>query len=164
MSSIVEVFLDSKQGSYWIKGSAWLSWSHDLVDRYGISVSYCPHSWLITGFVTRLTQLVPLVKQEMPTLPDHMGSRPVLSGVPVPRSLDLCVCFVDRCLSCCPFCFGHCVVCSSSIDGFWLPLWYLQTLLRHEICVSVCRYILIWQFVTQQYNIISLLKGETMII
>ena len=23
---------------------------------------------------------------------------------------------------------GHCVVCPSSIDGFWLPLWYLQTL------------------------------------
>ena len=37
-------------------------------------------------------------------------------------------CFVDRCLSCCPFSFGHCVVCSSSIYGFWLPLWYLQTL------------------------------------
>ena len=29
----------------------------------------------------------------------------------------------------CPFSFGHCVVCSSSIYGFWLPLWYLQTLL-----------------------------------
>jgi len=29
------------------------------------------------------------------------------------RSLILCVDFVDRCLSCCPFSFGHCVVCSS---------------------------------------------------
>jgi hypothetical protein len=29
----------------------------------------------------------------------------------------------------CTFSFGHCVVCSSSIYGFWLPLWYLQTLL-----------------------------------
>ena len=27
------------------------------------------------------------------------------------------------------FSFGQCVVCSSSIYGFWLPLWYLQTLL-----------------------------------
>jgi hypothetical protein len=26
--------------------------------------------------------------------------------------------------------FGHCVVCSS-IYRFWLPLWYLQTLLKH---------------------------------
>jgi len=32
-------------------------------------------------------------------------------------------------LSFCPFSFGHCVVWSSSIYGFWLPLWYLQTLL-----------------------------------
>ena len=141
MASIVEVFPGSKQESYWIKGSAWLSWSHyqDLVDHYGISVSYCPHSWLITGFVTRLAQRVPLVEQELLTLPEHMRSRPVFSGVPVPRSLDLCVCFVNRCLS-------FCVVCSSSIYGFWLPLWYLQSRLRNEICVSVCRYILIWQF------------------
>ena len=29
----------------------------------------------------------------------------------------------------CPFSFGHCVVCPSSIYGFWLPLWYLQTFL-----------------------------------
>jgi hypothetical protein len=27
------------------------------------------------------------------------------------------------------FCFRHCVVCSSSIYGLWLPLWYLQTFL-----------------------------------
>ena len=45
------------------------------------------------------------------------------------RSLVVCVCFVDRCLSFCTFSFGHCVVCSSSIYGFWLPLLYLQTLL-----------------------------------
>jgi hypothetical protein len=33
---------------------------HDLVDRYGISVSQMtrsfPHSWLITGFAIRLTR------------------------------------------------------------------------------------------------------------
>jgi hypothetical protein len=34
----------------------------------------------------------------------------------------LCVCLVDCCLSFCTFSFGHCVVCSSSIYGFWLPL------------------------------------------
>ena len=38
----------------------------------------------------------------------------------VNRSLVLCVCFVDRCLSFCTFSFGHCVVCSSSTYGFWL--------------------------------------------
>ena len=49
------------------------------------------------------------------------------SEVHVTRSLVLCVCFVDRCLS---FFFSHCVICSSSIYGFRLPLWYLQTLLK----------------------------------
>jgi hypothetical protein len=52
----------------------------------------------------------------------------IFSGVRVTRSLVLCVRFVDRCLSLCTFSFGHCVVCSS-IYRFWLPLWYLQTLL-----------------------------------
>ena len=42
---------------------------------------------------------------------------PGFSGVRVTRSLVLCVCFVDPCLSFCPFSFGHCVVCSS-IYGF----------------------------------------------
>ena len=38
--------------------------------------------------------------------------------------------------------FGHCVVCSSSIYGFWLPLWYLQTVL--DICLlhTPCRSLL----------------------
>ena len=40
---------------------------------------------------------------------------------------------------------GHCVVCSS-IYRFWLPLWYLQTLLVHFcfdhciICHSICTF------------------------
>jgi hypothetical protein len=64
------------------------------------------------------------------TLPEHMSSSPVFSGVRVTRSLVLCVCFADRCLSFCTFSFCHCVVCPSSIYGFWLLLWYLQTLLK----------------------------------
>ena len=69
-------------------------------------------------FVTRLTRLMPLVEQELLTLQENMSSHPVLSGVRVTRSLVLCVCFVDRCLSFCTFFFGYCVVCSSSIYGF----------------------------------------------
>jgi hypothetical protein len=87
------------------------------------------HSRLITGFVTRLTRRVPLVEQELPTLLEHLSSPPVFSGVRVTWSLLLFVCFVDRFLSFCTFSFGHCVVCPSSIYGFWLLLWYLQTLL-----------------------------------
>ena len=58
-----------------------------------------PHSWIITGFVTRLTRQVPLVEQELLTLLEHLSLPPVFSGVCVIRSLVLCVCFVDRCLS-----------------------------------------------------------------
>ena len=49
---------------------------------------------------------------------EHLSSQLVFSGFRVTRSLDLCVCFVDRCLSFYAFYFGHCVVCSSSIYGF----------------------------------------------
>ena len=38
----------------------------------------------------------------------------IFSGLRVTQSLVLCVCFVDRCLSFCPFPFGHCIVCPPS--------------------------------------------------
>ena len=53
-----------------------------------------------------------------------------VSGVRVARSLIVCACFVDRCLSFSTFSIGHCVVCSSSIFGLWLLLWYLHTLVK----------------------------------
>ena len=88
-----------------------------------------PHSRLIAGLVTRLTRRVSLVQQELPTLPKHLCSPPVLSGVHVTRSLVVYVCFVDRCLSLCAFSVGICAVCPSSIYEVWLPLWYLQIIL-----------------------------------
>jgi hypothetical protein len=37
------------------------------------------------------------------------------------------------------FSFGHYVVCSSSIYGFWLPLWYFETLAEVDVreCYSI---------------------------
>jgi hypothetical protein len=67
---------------------------------------------------TRLTRRVPHVEQELLTIPKHVSSLPVFSGVHVTRSLVLCVCFVDRCLSFFTFSFDLCVVCSSLIYGF----------------------------------------------
>ena len=65
---------------------------------------------------------------------EHLSSAPVFSGICVTPSLVLCVMF-------CRLLFGHCAVCSSSIYGFWLPLWYLQTLLvtnlHHNVCKTV---------------------------
>ena len=89
-----------------------------------------PHSRLITGCVARLTRRVPPMEQELLTLPEHLRSPPIFTGVRVTRSLVLYVCFVDRCLSICTLPVGHCVVWSSSICGLWLSLWYLQTLLK----------------------------------
>ena len=61
------------------------------------------------------------------------------SRVCVTWSLVLCVCYVDRCLTFCSFSFGHCVVCSSSIYGFWLSLWYIQTFLWMDVDDCVLR-------------------------
>ena len=72
-------------------------------------------------------QLQPLKSDPLKKTP--VSKSCINSGVRDTRSLVLYVCFVDRCLSFCTFSFGHCVVCSSSIYVFWLPLWYLQTLL-----------------------------------
>jgi hypothetical protein len=87
------------------------------VQRY---ISLMTFSFMIYHRVTRLTRRVSLMEQELPTLPEHLSSPPVFSGVRVTRSLVLYVCFVDRCLFFCTFSFGHCVVCSSSIYGFWM--------------------------------------------
>ena len=91
-----------------------------------------PHLWLITGFATRVPGRVPLVEQELFTLPEHLSSPPVFSGVRVTQSLVLCVMFCRSLFVLLFFSFGHCVVYFSSIDGFWLPLWYPQSLLMTQ--------------------------------
>jgi hypothetical protein len=60
-------------------------------------------------------------EQEALSLPEHLSSFPVFSGVLVARSLVVCVAF---CRSFFVLFLGHCNV-SPSIYGFWLPLWYL---------------------------------------
>jgi hypothetical protein len=66
---------------------------------------------------------VPHVEQGLLTLPGHMSPPPGFSGVPVARSLVVCVMF---CTSAFVFSsFGHCVVCPIMIRGFVLPLCYL---------------------------------------
>jgi hypothetical protein len=81
------------------------------------------------GFVTRVKQQVPLVEQELLTLLEHLSSPQVFSRVCVTQSLVLCVMFC-RSLFVLFFCDG--IICPSSIYGFSLPLWYLQTLLKKK--------------------------------
>jgi len=40
---------------------------------------------------------------------------------------------VDLCLSFCPFSFGYCIICPSSIDGFWWHFCHLQTFRRVRV-------------------------------
>ena len=72
-----------------------------------------------SSFVTRLTRRVPLVEQELSTFPEHLILPPVFS---VTRSLVLCVCFIDRCLSFCIFFFWPCCCLFFNIRILITPL------------------------------------------
>ena len=87
-----------------------------------------PHSWLITGFVTRVARRVPLVVHELLAFPENMGSSPVCSGIRIARSLVFCVIICRSSFVLCPFTFVHCVF-SPEIYWFWLPRCFLQTIL-----------------------------------
>ena len=64
------------------------------------------------------------MEQELLALPEQL----VFTCVRVTLSVVYCVRFVNRCLS---LSLGHCVAGPFSTYGFWLPLWYLQTLLTN---------------------------------
>ena len=130
------IVFNSNCNIFYCMSMTWLTIMEYLCHKWPQICSTCrkhffPYSWLITGFVTRLTRRVSLVEHELLTLPEHRSSPLVFSGIRVTRSLVLYVCFVDRSLSFCTFSFGQCVVCSSTY-GFWLPFWYLQTLHSFE--------------------------------
>jgi hypothetical protein len=50
------------------------------IDEFPFTSRLSPHSWLITGFVTRLIRLVPLVEQELISRPEHLSS-PMLFNI-----------------------------------------------------------------------------------
>ena len=98
---------------------------------YGVALYIYGIGYLVEAWKTRrlkkhhdisFRSLVSLQSLKHSLPPEHLSSPPVFSGVPVTRSLVLYVCFVYRCLSFSTFSFGYCVVFSSSIYGFWLPL------------------------------------------
>jgi hypothetical protein len=108
--------------------------NHDLVNCYGISVSqmamdiscFRNHYPFLSLFMTyhrycnksNTTGLH--VEKELLTLPGDLSSHSVFNGVCGARSLVLRVVI--------------CVICPS-IYGFWLPLWYSQTIfLLDDIC------------------------------
>ena len=79
----------------------WLLWNicvtndHRYVPLVVSTSRSFPHLWLITGFVTRVTRRVPLVEQELLTLPEHLSSPLFLVGFVL---LDL---LFYMCVFCC---------------------------------------------------------------
>jgi hypothetical protein len=103
--------------------------NHGYVPCVVITNWFCLQSWLITGFATKITRLVPHVEQELLTVPEHLSWPSNFSGICVDQSVIIGVVFC-RLLFVRLSCFGHCIVCPSSNCGFWLPLWYFQAFLK----------------------------------
>lgn len=83
---------------------------------------------------------MPLVEQELVTLPEHLSLPPVLSDVHVARTGPSCLCNVLYRWSFVPFILSLFAIVSSVIfwiDGFWLPLWSLPILLCIDISVDL---------------------------
>lgn len=116
---------------------------HDFVASYGISVTndhwYVPFvvNTIWFSFMTyyriwnknTLTRQIPLVGQDIFTLPEHPWLTLVFSGVCVSQSKIFCVVFVWSLFVLLSF-FLLAIYCVSFFYyGFWLQLYYLQTLL-----------------------------------
>jgi len=72
--------------------------------------------------LTTVTRWVPLVIQELYILPEHIASCYWI--------LVFCVVFCKSLFVCCSLSFGYCInIVCLSMYGFWLSLWYLQTLI-----------------------------------
>ena len=98
---------------------------HDLVDRFCVTNDHGYVPFVVNGpfLIHDLSPDCNYINTTGATSGEgtaypSRGSPPVFSVVCVTRYLVLCVYFVDRCLFFCPFSFGHCVACPSTINGF----------------------------------------------
>ena len=105
--------------------------------------------------LTRVTRRVPLVEQALLIFPEHLCSPQAFCGVRVTRSLvfsvEFCISFFVI-LS-----FFFCIVFPSSIYGFCLVTWYLQTFsfwLIHNKNVSKISTALICSLEKQEFYIL----------
>ena len=107
-------------------------------------IKWCLYRVIVTPRVIR-------VEQKLLTLPEHLSSPAVFSGVRVTRSLVLCLFCVDRCLSFCPFSFGHFVllqilitslVSSNSSRQCWsFLIWHIRVNMAHKTSLNLSLFI-----------------------
>jgi len=83
------------------------------------STRFPDYRW--SSYRLRVIRRVSLVERILPTLPEHLSSHPVLSGVCIAQSLVFCVVF------CRSLFVLLAIVLSFLLLGFWLPLWDFQT-------------------------------------
>jgi hypothetical protein len=140
-----ETDLTSNYVYIWIPFTDWLTtWP---------SVIKIENYWFLRANVEFLKYCIALCSRRMPlvemlTIPEYISSPPGLVGEYISSPpglvgylfLNHYICALSFVYHC--SCFFFCVVCPSSIYGFWLPLWYLQTFLsaRHlwGSCCSFC--------------------------
>jgi len=130
-------------GTFWQNEKQWciIVWQwHSTSKEWEASQWFFPHPWLITEFLIRVTRRVPLMEQELLTLPEHPSSFPHFGWVHVARSLVFIVVF------CRSLFVLFLLAIVFSISGFWLSLWYLQTLLLF-VAISTVFHTSIWRMV-----------------
>jgi hypothetical protein len=98
---------------------------HEYVPFVVYTSWFFPHPWLVTGFVTRLTQWVSLVEQELITVRCTWVQPQCFCGIRVTRSLVFCVVLRRSLLA--PLSFFFWPLCCRSFD-----LWILITLRKKE--------------------------------
>ena len=121
------------QGNYRTKASYWISWSQHFE-----SCTETTMTWLtvVEYLCCKWPRICSTCRKHFPTpslfmtchrVCYYINTTGATSGVRVPRTLVLCVYFVDHCLPFWPFLSLSCL---SFFDlRILLPIWYLQTLL-----------------------------------
>ena len=96
-----------------------------IINIFLIMTKLFPHSWLYHWFVTRVTRQVSLygAGTAYPSLSTCFHRLFSVMFVSLSLSFSM-LCFEYHCLSLCLFSFAHCIVCTSTIDSFWLHLWF----------------------------------------
>ena len=74
-----------------------------------------------TWFVIRVKRRVPVVEKELHIFPEHLTSSSFFIALCVAGSLVFRVIFCLSVLDSCPFSFGHCIVCPTSISASGYP-------------------------------------------
>jgi hypothetical protein len=112
----------------WFSCSSFIS----TISTYGLLIAFgiIKHNFHIIKALNMLARKMLLEDQELLTLPEDLSSPPDFSGVCVARSLG-CMCMF--CWSLFDLLYIFFWPLCSSIYGFWLPLWHLQTLLSLTI-------------------------------